>query len=371
MKSNTTYAGMDVHARSIHVAVLRGDAHAPEEWRLEHSPDAVRRLLRRLKRDAAPGRLVACYEAGPTGYALQRRFEAAGVECRVIAPALIPRRPGDRVKTDRRDARGLAELLRADLLTAVHPPSLEQESVRDLCRAREQAVGDRTRARHRLAKLLLRRGLAYDGNNWTQRHRRWLLTLRFEQAAAQAAFDHYLRALEAAEERLRDLEEAMDRAAASADYRERVGLLRCFRGIDTVTALTVLAELGDIRRFKSARRLMSYLGLTPSEHSSGGRRRRGPVTKTGNSHLRRLLVECAWHYRHPPRVGPALRKRRQGQPGWAIAVADRDQARLHRRYRGLLANGKPPAVANMAVARELIGCLWAALNTHAELRAAA
>ena len=222
---------------------------------------------------AAGGPVVACYEAGSTGFALQRRLEAAGIECRVIAPALIPRRPGDRVKTDRRDARKLAELLRADLLTEVHPPTPGQEAVRDLCRAREDAVADRTRARHRLAKLLLRRGIAYDGRNWTLRHRRWLLTLRFEHSAAQATFDDYLRALEAVEERLRALEGELEREAASAEYREALGLLRCFRGIDTVTALTVLAEFGDITRFGSARQLMAYLGLTPSEHSSGGRQR--------------------------------------------------------------------------------------------------
>ena len=274
----------------------------------------------------------------------------------MIAPALIPMRPGDRVKTDRRGARKLAELLRADLLTAVHPPTIDQEAVRDLCRAREDAVADRTRARHRLSKLLLRRGIAYDGRNWTLRHRRWLLTLRFEHPAAQATFDDYLRALEGVEERLRTLEQELAACAASDDYREAVGLLRCFRGVDTVTALTVLAELGDVTRFGSARQLMSYLGLTPSEHSSGARQRRGPITKTGNSHVRRILVESAWHYCHPPRVGAVLRKRREGQPGWAVVLADRAQARLHRRHRRLAAHGKPSVVANVAVARELAGC---------------
>ena len=314
----------------------------------------MKRLAQRLTR-MAPGPVVACYEAGPGGFALQRQLEAAGIECQVIAPALIPRRPGDRVKTDRRDARKLAELLRADLLTAVHPPTIDQEAVRDLCRAREDAVTDRTRARHRLAKLLLRRGIAYDGRNWTLRHRRWLLTLRFEHPAAQATFDDYLRALEGVEERLRTLEQELAACAASDDYREAVGLLRCFRGVDTVTALTVLAELGDVTRFGSARQLMSYLGLTPSEYSSGARQRRGPITKTGNSHVRRILVESAWHYRHPPRVGAALRKRREGQPGWAVVLADRAQTRLHRRHRRLAAHGKPSVVANTAVARELAG----------------
>ena len=317
----TTDAGMDAHARTIGVAVLGPGAGRAEEWQVSNEPRAVKRLARRLRRDAE-GPVVACYEAGPTGFALQRQLEAEDIACRVIAPALIPRRPGDRVKTDRRDARQLAELLRADLLPEVPPPTPDQEAVRDLCRAREDAVADRTRARHCLAKLLLRRGLAYDGRHWTQRHRRWLLTRRLAHPAAQATFDDYLRALEAVEERLRTLEAELGQQAASDAYREAVGLLRCFRGVDTVTALTVLAELGDVTRFGSARQLMAYLGLTPSEPSSGARQRRGPITKTGNTHVRRLLIESAWHYRHPPRVGRALRQRRERQPGWAVALAD-------------------------------------------------
>ena len=224
----TTYAGMDAHAATIRVAVLAAEGGRPEEWQLTNEPRSVKRLAQRLKR-MAPGPVVACYEAGPGGFALQRQLEAEGIECRVIAPALIPMRPGDRVKTDRRDARKLAGLLRADLLTAVHPPTIDQEAVRDLCRAREDAVTDRTRARHRLAKLLLRRGIAYDGRNWTKRHRNWLLTLRFEHPAAQATFDDYLRAIEGVEERLRTLEQELAECASSDDYREAVGLLRCFR----------------------------------------------------------------------------------------------------------------------------------------------
>ncbi len=242
---DTTYVGMDAHAASSRVAVLR------------------------------PG-------AGPCGFALQRQLQAEGLRCQVIAPALIPRRPGDRVKTDRRAARQLAELLRAELRTVVHPPTPDQEAVRDLCRARADAVADRTRARHRLAKLLLRRGIAYDGRNWTQRHHRWLLTLRFEHPAAQATFDDYVRALAAAEERLRTLEAELAQQAASAAYCEAVGLLRCFRGVDTVTALTVLAELGDVTRFGRAPQFMAYCGLTPSEssagHANGGGRLRRPAT---------------------------------------------------------------------------------------------
>ena len=232
-------------------------------------------------------------------------------------------------------------------------------------------MADRTRARHRLAKLLIRQGIAYDGRRWTQAHRRWLLTLRFQHAAAQATFDDYLRALEGLDERLRTLEQQLATCADADDYHEPVGLLHCFRGIDTVTAMTLLAELGDNTRFGSARQLMAYLGLTPSESGSGARQHRGPSTKAGNSHVRRVLVESAWHYRHPPRVGAALRKRRAGQPGWAVALADRTQSRLHRRSRRLTAHGKPTPLANVAVARELVGFLWAALRVPTEHRAAA
>ena len=370
MESETTYVGMDVHARTIRVAVLGSGGVQREEWGLANEPRAVASLARRLLR-GAPGAVVACYEAGPTGFALMRKLHAKGIDCRVIAPALIPRKPGERVKTDRRDARNLAELLRAGLLTEVHPPTPDQEAVRDLSRAREDAVADRKRAQHRLSKLLLRRGLSYGKRNWTLAHRAWLRTLSFDHAAAQATFDGYLRTLEEAEERARVLEQQLVACAEGAEYREAVGLLRCFHGVDTVTAMTVLAELGEVTRFTSARQLMSYLGLTPSEYSSGARQRRGEITKAGNNHVRRVLVESAWHYRHPPRAGVRLRQRREGQPGWAISMAEGAQRRLHRRFRQLSQQGKPSPLANIAVARELVGYMWAVLRIQAEPRVAA
>ena len=370
MQNQTTYVGMDVHARTIRVAVIGPGGAQREEWGLANEPRAVASLSRRLLR-GAPSPVVACYEAGPTGFALMRELRAKGVDCRVIAPALIPRKPGDRVKTDRRDARNLAELLRAGLLTEVHAPTPDQEAVRDLSRAREDAVTDRKRAQHRLSKLLLRRGLSYGKRNWTLEHRAWLRTISFDHPAAQATFDGYLRALEAAEERARTLEQELVACAEGDDYREAVGLLRCFRGVDTVTAMTFLAELGDVTRFGSSRQLMSYLGLTPSEYSSGARQRRGEITKAGNSHVRRVLVESSWHYRHPPRVGVGLRRRREGQPGWAVSMAEGAQRRLHRRFRRMTEQGKPSPVATVAVARELVGCMWAVLRIHAEPRVAA
>ncbi len=371
MQRGTTFVAMDAHKASIYVAMLLAGESKPVEWQLDNRRPAVAQLAKRLKKDSA-GDVVACYEAGPTGFALMRQLESLGVPCKVIAPALIPTKPGDRVKTDRRDARKLVSLFRAGLLTAVHPPTLEQEAVRDLCRARDDARDDRVRARHRMSKFLLRRGLSFsEGRQWTKRHRAWLLKLRFEHAAAQATFDEYLRAVDAANERIVTIDEALQKEADSDAYRELVGLLRCFHGIDTVSAMIFLSELGDVTRFKSARQLMGYLGMTPSEHSSGGRQNRGGITKAGNSHVRRILIEAAWHYRHRPRPGEALRQRRKEQPGWAIALADKAMTRLHRRRQHLAALGKPSQKVNVAVARELAGFLWGTLMTHQERKAAA
>lgn len=259
------------------------------------------------------------------------------------------------------------------MLTFVRPPSEEEEAVRDLCRCREDAVQDLTRARHRLSKMLLRRGFVYrQGRNWTGKHRQWLRGLRFEDLATRTVFEDYLTAVETLEERIRALEQRLEELAAEDPYRERVGWLCCFRGIKTVTAMTILAELHDFRRFSDPRRLMSYLGLVPSEHSSSDKVRRGSITKAGNSHVRRVLVEASWHYRHRPAVGVQLRKRREGQPKEIIALADKAQRRLHRRFHRLvLASGKLPQKAIVAIARELVGFLWAALYPTAQGQSAA
>jgi len=364
MRKNITWVGLDAHKKAINVAVLVGYETRPQEWVVEHKPAAIRRLVKKLVRDADGDEVRCCYEAGPCGYALQRQIEAEGpVICEVIAPALIPRKPGERIKTDRRDARKLAELLRAGLLTAVQAPTPEQEAVRDLCRAREDAKQDQMRCRHRLGKLLLRRGIVYGGGKkaWTQAHRKWLRTVKFEHASDQAAFDDYLLAIEQVEERIATLEQRMQATAESEPFATPVGWLRCFRGIDTVSALSLVAELHGIERFASPRELMAYLGLVPSEHSSSERPRRGAITKAGNSHARRLLIEASWHYRHPPRLGAALKARRQGQPAAVMAIADKAQQRLYRRQRHLTGRGKRPAQAVVAAARELSGFIWAAL----------
>jgi transposase len=315
---------MDVHRSRIVVAMYRGNDREAVEWDLAHEPGAVHRLIDRIE---GAGDVRCAYEAGPCGYALQRLFQARGLECIVVAPSLIPIRPGDRVKTDRRDARKLAELLRAGLLTEVRAPTEDEESIRDLCRCRDDARVDLTRARHRLTEFLLRRGLVFTrgkSGHWSQAHRWWLGQQHFERRADQVIFEDYLLSVEQREAHLSELDRQLEAVAASEPYRERVGWLRCFRGIDTITAVALLAELHDFRRFRSPSRLMAYLGLVPSEFSSANVTRRGGITRAGNRHVRRLLIEAAWHYRHKPRVGIDLRKRREGQPPHVIALGPRD-----------------------------------------------
>jgi transposase len=359
----TAYVGLDVHKESISVAALLPGNSEPVQWKQRNSATAGRSLARKLKRLGAR-EVLCCYEAGPCGYGLQRQLQQLEVVCQVIAPSLIPLKAGARVKTDRRDARKLAELLRAGLLTEVRPPTPEQEAVRAVCRCRDDARGNLNRERQRLVKFLLCRDLRWQPgrSHWTQAHRGWLRSLRLEFAADQRTFDDYMYGVEYAEARLAELERAIEVEAQREPYRELVKALCCFRGIKTVTAMTILAELHDITRFPSPRQLMSYLGLTPSEHSSSDRVHRGPITKAGNRHVRRILVEAAWHYRHRPQVGKALKARRQGQPGWVVAHADTAMRRLHKRYLSLVHDSmKAPTRAVAALARELAGFIWATL----------
>jgi transposase len=361
MKQVTTYVGIDAHKKDLFIAMLMGPEAKPVTWQLANESHAVRRLVRKLEREA-PGPVRVFYEAGPCGYALQRQVATSRVSCDVVAPALIPRKPGERVKTNRRDARKLAELGRAGLLTAVQPPTPDDEAVRDLARARDDAREDLQRCRHRLGKLLLRRGLHYHGRNWTRGHREWIHRLTWTHAAERTVVDDYLLAIDHTEARLLELDARLSEIAETEPYREPVGWLRCFRGIDTLTAILILAELHDFRRFASAPALMAYLGLVPGEDSSGEKHRRGRITRTGNALVRRLLVETAWHYQHRPSVGVGLTRRRKGQPGRVIAIADKAQQRLCRRFRKLAAENKPAPKIAVAIARELAGFLWCALQ---------
>ena len=364
MNEITTYVGIDAHKKDLFVAMLIGDAQTPVTWTVPNEPAAVRRLVRRLERES-PGPVRVCYEAGPCGYVLQRQMTTARVTCQVIAPALIPRKPGERIKTNRRDARKLGELLRANVLTEVRPPTPEEEAVRDLCRARDDAREDRQRCRHRVGQFLLRRGLHFPRCHWTQTHRAWINSLVWTHAAERTLMEEYLLALDQIDARLIALDQQLTDIAETAPYREPVGWLRCFRGINTLSAMLILAELHDFRRFTSPRALMAYVGLVPSEASTGETHRRGHITRAGNALVRRLLIEAAWHYHHRPAIGAALLARRKGQPGRVIAIADRAQQRLCRRFRRLVERHKPVPKVAVAIARELAGFLWAALQAPA------
>jgi len=359
----STTVGLDVHRNTISFCVLKSDDREPWSGQISNQPAQVRKLVQRIKlQEKSPVR--CCYEAGPCGYVLQRELVAQGCECTVIAPSLTPLRPGDRIKTDRRDARKLAELFRAGLLTEVHPPSVDEEAVRDLCRCRDDARVDLTRARHRLTHFLLRRGLVFgtgQAHSWSQAHRTWLTGLVFERPSERIVFEDYLLTVEQREAQRASLDAELLTISQGDPWRERVGWLRCFRGIDTVSAMILLSELHDVRRFPSAPSLMAYLGLVPSESSSGDHHRRGGITRTGNQHVRRCLIEAAWNHRHKPRVSKDLANRRLGQPPAIIALADRAQRRLCRRFARMQSRGMHQNKIVIAIARELTGFLWAAL----------
>jgi transposase len=366
VSGSPVFVGLDVHKAFIQVAVHDPCVREVAEWREAHTDAGVSRLVKVLQREFTGRPVQICYEAGPTGYELSRHLNAEdGMICSIIAPSLIPRKPGERVKTDRRDARKLAELLGAGLLTEVHEPSPEDEARRELSRARGAAQDDVKRAKQRLGKFLLRQSRRYPGKSpWTQKHLAWLEQQRFELKHLQTTFDALLRALTQCLDRVRELEDALEEAAQDEAVVTQVALLKCFKGVQTITAMGVITELYDFERFESPRALMAFLGMTPSEHSTGGRAKRGGITKAGNSRLRKLLVEAAWNYTRSNRTGVRLRKRREGQPGWAIDHAEKAQKRLNARYWALVHKGKNPNKALMAVARELAGFIWVVLAEH-------
>jgi transposase len=356
MKKVISYVGLDVHSARIVLSEFRGDASDPVLREIPNDPKVIRKTFRRL---AGEAELRCCYEAGPCGYELYRQLTEMGLACEVIAPALIPVKAGDRVKTDRRDATKLARLYRAGELTSVRVPTSDQEAVRDLVRAREDVRKDLIAARHRLSKFLIRHGRLFrDGKKWTDRFWRWLRLQSFEREGERLTFEHYVLQVEHLADRRAGLEREIVRIAATEPYAAAVAKLSCLRGIATVSAMVILAELHDLRRFRSPRELMAFVGLVPSERSSGGKERRGGITKTGNSHVRRILVEAAWSYRHQPRDGPRARAALHGQPPEVAEYARKSQLRLHRRYRRLVGHGKRSQVAVTAVARELCGFVW-------------
>ena len=353
MFTERTSAGLDVHARSVAAAAIDGVTGELFQTTLTPAYEHIRGWLREL-----PGPVAVAYEAGPTGFGLYRALTAAGIRCEVAAPSKLQRPAGDRVKTDARDAIHLAKLLRLDEVTSVTVPSVEQETARDLVRARDDCRGDLMRARHRLSKLLLRQGIVYNGGRaWTGKHDAWLRRLRFEVPATELVFASDYDAVLTTTARRDRLDAAIAAMAADSQFTPVVRRLGCLRGVSTLTAFGLAVEIGDWHRF-SGNSIGSFVGLVPSEQSSGTSRVQGPITKTGNTHARRLLVEAAWHHRARYRPSKSLRDRWELAPPAARARGDAGNRRLHARWVSFIDRKKKPVIANVAIARELAGWCW-------------
>ena len=355
MAKARTLVGLDVHATKVVAAVLDVETGELAFFSMTADTAGVAGFCAGL-----PGPVRAAYEAGPTGYGLARELARREVGCLVAAPSKIPRGPGERVKTDRRDAELLARLLLAGKLHPVRVPDREEEALRDLIRAREAVRVDLMRCRHRLGNLLLRHGIRYeDGEAWTTRHQQWLGTITLTQPAAHATFLDARGAIDGLVHRREQLEQEIIALLPGSPWSVQTARLRCMRGIDTLSAVGLCAEVGDFAGFRKPAQLMSYVGLVPSEMSTGQQRRLGSITKTGSKHARRLLVEAAWHYRKRPRIGTTLTQRQAGQPPEAIAIAWSAQCRLHRTWTRLQQRNKRRTLIAAAAARELAGFCWA------------
>jgi transposase len=354
------FMGLDVHAETIAVAVAEPDGEVRSLGQIPNRPESIRKLVKKL---GPAETLRVCYEAGPTGYVIYWQLTTMGVRCEVVAPTLVPTKAGDRVKTDRRDAEKLARSYRAGDLTAVWVPDAAHEALRDLVRAREAAKKDQLRARHRLGKFLLRHGRRPSAGMaaWSQRHLAWIRQVPFDQPAQEATRLDYLHEVEHGAARIARLEHAINEAVTTAPPHMRavIEALQALRGVAQLSAVTIVAEVGELSRFARAPQLMGYSGLGACEDSSGARTRRGGITKTGNAHLRRIVVEAAWSYRHRPAVGSALRQRQTTVSDEVKAIGWKAQLRLHARYRKLLGRGKCQQQVVTAVGRELLGFIWA------------
>jgi transposase len=366
MDKDNRFVGLDVHAETIAVAVAEPGGAVRSVGTIPNAPEAVRRLVKKL---GPPETLHVCYEAGPTGYVLYWQLTQLGVRCEVVAPTLVPVKPGDRVKTDRRDAEKLARSYRSGDLTPVWVPDAAHEALRDLVRAREAAKRDQLRARHRLGKFLLRHGRRAPSGvkPWGTKHRAWLQTVHFDHPAQAATLLDYVTEVDHARDRLVRLERAIDTAVAAAPEAMRavIAALQALRGIAQLSAVTIVTEVGALSRFTRPRQLMGYSGTVASEHSSGAATRRGGITKTGNAHLRRVVGEAAWAYQYRPAIGALLRTRQRNLSEAVKAIAWKAQHRLHHRYCRLLAKGKPKPQVVTAVGRELLGFIWA-IGVHVE-----
>jgi transposase len=361
MREKLRFLGLDVHAETIAVAIAESGGEVRSLGTIVNREDSIRKFVKKL---GSPEQLRACYEAGPTGFVLYWQLIRLGVDCAVVAPSLVPQKPGDRVKTDRRDALKLARSYRSGDLTAVWVPDEGSEALRDLVRQREAAKQDQLRARHRLTKFLLRTGqrAPLGLRAWTDRYIRWLAQVRYTQPAQEVTRLDCMNEVEHMSARVKRLEEAILEVVklAPQSMQELIRGLQALRGIAHISAVTIATELGNVSsRFESARKLMGYSGAFPSEHSSGNRIRKGGITKAGNAHLRRIVMESALCYRHPPRVGEKLRKRHEGVPAEILEIAWKAQNRLHKRYMKLAMAGKEQNKVTTAVGRELLGFIWA------------
>lgn len=359
MKKYIHWVGFDDDAKKINVAIYRNDEGIPlEQFVVQRDDAGLRRLAKKL--GTLPGEVRCVYEAGPCGYTLHRFLAKKRIRCDVAAPSLTPRKPGQRVKTNRIDARKLAQLLRGGNLTMVTIPGPDQEALRDLTRAREDIREDVLRCRHRISKLLLRHGFVWrDGTKWTQKHLRWIDSVKLTEQHSRTVLQEYKAGLRAALDQLHRFDSLVEAAAQEPANARFVGAMRVLRGIDTVGAVTIRAEVGDLKRYATAPEFMGSTGLVPSEFSTGDDRRQGSITKAGNAHMRHALVEASWTYRHAPRLNSKVERRRRGAPPEIVAIARKADARLHKKYWRMVSRGKRTTVAAVAVARELSGFVWA------------
>lgn len=367
MQTNTLYLGLDVHKDSITIAIAEGGLKGEirVHGTITNDLHALEKALARIRKAHPGAHLELTYEAGPCGFGIARRLEQLRVPCLVAAPSLIPKQPGAPFKTDKRDARSLARLLRAGELTGVYVPESTDEAIRDLCRARTDAVDDLRRCRQRLKSFLLRHGYRYRGQaNWSQAHMRYLRELVLPHPAMKAILEEYLQGIDAAHDRVLRIEVAMQALLENWRLKPAVHALMTFRGFQLVAAMITVSELGDIHRFAHPRQLMTYLGLVSVEDSSGERQRLGPISRCGNGHARWLLTECAEHYALPPKVSKELSRRQEGQPKQVCALSWKAQTRLHVRFIRLLGRRVQRNKAKVAVARELCGFIWALLRTQ-------
>lgn len=364
MEKVITHVGLDVHAERIVIASLEGRSNEPVVRDIPNDAKVIRRTFQRLAKQHYE--LRCCYEAGPCGFELHRQLTRMGIACDVIAPGLIPVRAGDRVKTDRRDATKLARLFRAGELTSIAVPTADQEAVRDLVRLRDNIRKDLTAARSRLQHFLLRHGRSYHSTKgWTRLYWIWLRAQAFERECERLTFENYVHEVEHQQARREEVEKEIERVARGEAYVKPVAKLAALRGISNLGAMALIAEVGDFRRFETPRELMSFVGLVPREHSSGRSVRRGGITKTGNSLVRRVLIDAAWHHRHRPVFGPDARRHLRGQPPETIEYVKKAQTRLCKRYARLVGRGKKPQIAVVAVARELCGFVWGLMTATA------